>query len=141
MWWLGRLKKRGCIGAQVEMRETPEAAAAREMREEVGVIIDPRNLIPLTFASEAASNRGKTHLLLPLYSAFFCVWVFLCGKLIHTVCTEWMGEPWGCEGQAVQWTAVEELRGLPMPPIDKKFLVAVHSAIELLHDDNDDVDV
>lgn len=33
------------------------------------MIIDPRNLIPLTFASEAASRSRKTHLLLPLYSA------------------------------------------------------------------------
>lgn len=54
----------------MEVREAPEAAAAREMYEEVGVVINPRNLIPLTFASEAASgNRRRTHLLLPLYGA------------------------------------------------------------------------
>lgn len=55
-----------------------------------------------------------------------------------TVCTEWMGEPWGCEGQAVQWMAVDELATLPMPPIDKSFLVAINGAIELIHTSSDE---
>lgn len=53
------------------------------------------------------------------------------------VCTEWMGEPWGCEGQAVQWMTVDELTALPMPPIDKGFLMPIRSAIELLTGDDD----
>lgn len=126
-------------GGKVEVKETPEAAAAREMLEEVGVEIDPMDLFPLTFAS--SSNRGKTHLLLPLYSMWWAGVGFVLSSCcacntnptIHTpVCTRWKGDARGCEGQEVQWTTLDKLDHMTMPPIDRSFVTAVTAAVELL---------
>lgn len=95
----------------MEPRETPEQAAAREMLEEVGVIIQPPDLTPLTFASHSYPNGG-THLLLPLFA-----------------CRRWQGEAAGCEGQQIAWVREEDLDTLPMPPADVSLIPAVRAAI------------
>lgn len=85
-------------GGKLLPGETPEACLVRELAEELGVLVEPPCLAPLTFASHAYE---AFHLLMPLY-----------------VCRVWTGEPVSREGQAIRWLRPRALRELPMPPAD-----------------------
>jgi 8-oxo-dGTP diphosphatase len=85
-------------GGKLLPGETPEACLVRELAEELGVLVEPPCLAPLTFASHAYE---AFHLLMPLY-----------------VCRVWAGEPASREGQAIRWLRPRALRELPMPPAD-----------------------
>lgn len=85
-------------GGKIEAGELPEAALARELREELGIETSPEHLLPLTFASH---TYEKFHLLMPIFS-----------------CRIWQGTPHPREGQQLVWTAKEEWHNYPMPPAD-----------------------
>ena len=85
-------------GGKIEGDERPEEALIRELREELGIVIKPACLAPLTFASHAYEDF---HLLMPLY-----------------VCRRWEGFARPLEGQAPKWARAKELRDYPMPPAD-----------------------
>jgi 8-oxo-dGTP diphosphatase len=95
---------------------SPEHALARELDEELGLKgVDPRRLVPLTFASH---SYEKFHLLMPLYAFEL----------------EEGEEPKGMEGQAITWSTGEELRSgkWPMPPADDPLVEPVCSALAAL---------
>jgi 8-oxo-dGTP diphosphatase len=89
-------------GGKMEPGETPEAALVRELREELGIEVQPQDVAPFVFASHAYE---KFHLLMP---------VFLCRR--------WRGEPRSREGQALAWVAPDRLAEYPMPPADRPII-------------------
>lgn len=85
-------------GGKVEAGERPEASLIRELREELGIVVEEPCLAPLTFASHA---YDEMHLLMPLY-----------------ICRRWEGQPQALEGQGLKWVRPGRLREMPMPPAD-----------------------
>jgi 8-oxo-dGTP diphosphatase len=85
-------------GGKIDAGERPEDALIRELREELGVLVKPACLAPLTFASHSYDDF---HLLMPLY-----------------VCRRWEGFAQPLDGQALKWARAKDLRDYPMPPAD-----------------------
>ena len=86
-------------GGKVEVGERPEQSLIRELKEELGIVVNEACLAPLTFASHSYSDF---HLLMPLY-----------------VCRRWDGIVAPQEGQRLAWVRPERLRDYPMPPADE----------------------
>ena len=85
-------------GGKVDADERPEDALIRELREELGILVKPACLAPLTFASHAYEDF---HLLMPLY-----------------VCRRWEGSVTAREHSALKWVRPRDLNQYPMPPAD-----------------------
>jgi 8-oxo-dGTP diphosphatase len=86
-------------GGKIEEGETPEDAAVREIKEELGIEISPENLKPISFASQSLGN-GR-HLLMPLFASRI-----------------WTGTPKGLEGQDIKFVSAEELDQCSLTPAD-----------------------
>jgi 8-oxo-dGTP diphosphatase len=89
-------------GGKVEAGERPENTLMRELKEELGIIVDEACLAPLTFASHSYPDF---HLLMPLY-----------------VCRRWQGTVTPLEGQRLAWVRPNRLREYPMPPADEPLI-------------------
>ena len=91
-------------GGKVESEENPRLALSREVREELGLTLDPGVMSPLAFADEAGSG-GSPGIVLFLYD-----------------CPLWEGEPAALERQAFGWFAHAEASRLPLAPMDRVLL-------------------
>jgi 8-oxo-dGTP diphosphatase len=91
-------------GGKVEPEETPKAALVRELREELGVEIDPEGLAPIAFSE----SPGERHLVLLLYR-----------------CRSWSGDAQALDAAEIRWMAVGELTALDMPPADRPLAEAL----------------
>jgi 8-oxo-dGTP diphosphatase len=89
-------------GGKIEAGERPEQTLIRELKEELGIVVDAACLAPLTFASHAYPDF---HLLMPLY-----------------ICRRWEGTVRALEGQKVTWVRPNRLRDYPMPPADEPLI-------------------
>eukprot|EP00798_Chlamydomonas_sp_ICE-L_P015641 gene15641-21750_t len=85
-------------GGKIDPGETPEGASVRELKEELGISVQPEALQPLGFASHGYPNA---HILMPLYA-----------------CAAWEGEPTGAEGQAIVWADAKQLMEYSLTPPD-----------------------
>jgi 8-oxo-dGTP diphosphatase len=85
-------------GGKVENGEQPEQSLIRELKEELGIVVNETCLAPLTFASHAYADF---HLLMPLY-----------------VCRRWEGQVTAAEGQKLAWVKPNRLPDYQMPPAD-----------------------
>ncbi len=85
-------------GGKIEEGESPEEALVRELREEIGIDVEAKALIPATFASHAYENF---HLLMPLF-----------------LVQEWAHDPTPLEGQGLKWFKLSEINTKTMPPPD-----------------------
>ena len=86
-------------GGKVETGERPETTLIRELKEELGIIVEEPCLAPLTFASHSYPDF---YLLMPLY-----------------VCRRWNGMVTAREGQKLVWVRPNRLRDYKMPPADE----------------------
>lgn len=86
-------------GGKVEQGEAPEQTLIRELKEELGIVVNVACLAPLTFASHSYPDF---HLLMPLY-----------------VCRRWEGTVRALEAQQLAWVRPNRLRDYPMPPADE----------------------
>lgn len=100
-------------GGKIEPGESPESALVREIEEELGIVLDPARLEPLSFASDPAQPPAPRapHVIL-LYT-----------------CRSWSGEPGCLDGDAIAWTAPDALMALPMPPLDVPLAKALLKSI------------
>ena len=96
-------------GGKLEAGEPLALALIRELDEELGLRVQPNCLNPLSFATQ---SQEAQHLLLTLFTV-----------------RRWQGEARPREGQALQWLTPRELRRLPMPPANQRFIAALIEAL------------
>jgi 8-oxo-dGTP diphosphatase len=89
-------------GGKIGTNESPEEALARELCEELGIIVDASALVPLSFTTTV--QKGRALIL-----------------LLFTV-DHWQGTPEALHADQLRWVKVEELRRLAMPPADLPFI-------------------
>jgi len=90
-------------GGKIEAGETPEQAVIRELQEEVG--IDATSPVLLKTLEHRFPDR-----IITLY--FFLV-------------ENWLGEPYGKEGQPKRWVAQSELNVKEFPPANETIVTAL----------------
>jgi 8-oxo-dGTP diphosphatase len=96
-------------GGKLLADETPEAALARELAEELGIELAPEAAQPLAFASHAYATF---HVLLLLY-----------------LCRRWRGAVAAREGQSLAWVEPHRLDAFAMPEADRPLVAALRACL------------
>jgi 8-oxo-dGTP diphosphatase len=86
-------------GGKIEAGESPQGALVREMLEELGVVLDERDLEAFAFA---AHGYESFNLLMPVF-----------------MIRRWQGDVTAREGQNLAWVSADELRSYPAPAADR----------------------
>lgn len=97
-------------GGKLEDGESAEGALARELTEELGIMVAPDMLLPFTFATGmiGAGEGGQRALVLLLY-----------------ICRTWTGTPAALESPELRWVRPADMASLPMPPADVPLVEAL----------------
>lgn len=103
-------------GGKVEPGEGPQSALARELSEELGILVDPDALEPVSFVAGGEPDR---RILLLLYA-----------------CDRWQGEPAALDAVALRWDRPKALAALPMPPADYPLAAALARWLAVAIPDN-----
>jgi 8-oxo-dGTP diphosphatase len=85
-------------GGKVEAGESPQGALVRELLEELGVVLDERDLEAFAFASHSYESFN---LLMPVF-----------------MIERWQGDVTAREGQNLVWVSADEIRNYPAPAAD-----------------------
>jgi 8-oxo-dGTP diphosphatase len=89
-------------GGKIEAGESAKDALVRELKEELGLIIQPDDLQAATFATpENAPGPANPAIVILLYT-----------------CRTWQGAPCALDGQEIGWFASSAFADLAMPPLD-----------------------
>jgi 8-oxo-dGTP diphosphatase len=81
-------------GGKIEQGETPEQALRRELLEETGIRVQQVQLL------EVLEHRFTDRIV----------------TLNFYLVAEWVGHPYGCEGQPMRWVKQADLRAEEFPP-------------------------
>lgn len=103
-------------GGKVESAETCGAALVREIREELGIELDPADLVPAGESSDARSGPDRDPHVLFLYT-----------------CRIWTGQPIAGEGAAIGWFTPDEARALDVPPLDRPLIESLEGLLSTSH--------
>lgn len=87
-------------GGKVEPSEIPSFSLVRELQEELGIVVQAGDLVPMCFAQEAGNSAGRTIVIL-LYSL-----------------QRWQGDVEALEGGEVGWFTAAQIAQLAKPPLD-----------------------
>ncbi len=92
-------------GGKVELHESPEVALARELQEELNIIVQPETLEPFWFLSHDYVKDFSFHLLMPVY-----------------LCRRWEGTPQAMEHAAIHWCLPCDMHKMDMIEADAELV-------------------
>lgn len=99
-------------GGKVEADESPEAALVRELKEELGITVDEKDVEPFWFLSHAYPEYGF-HLLMPVY-----------------LCRRWEGKPTALTHSEIIWEFPAAMHELDMIDADAELVEKLKKELE-----------